>query len=387
MFSLASATAVYQPRGDGPGEATPSSPKIVVLHLPRSGGSAVCEAVKHATNLTTPATSNCWEDGDGPEWCCLHHARMVERSCESRRQSNFSFAMVERYMDSGPSDKAPRTLFCPGITYGLLLQEPVHRAFSHVQLFASWNRGVDSLLSTLPSSSFAALVEALDRTPLLSNASRAVLLPSYRDYLAHFSERPYYKKTSAPPGDSAAAAVATPVAQRKYLLRLEPELRKVNAFTSNYLARMLLGAQLGPEPLAVPASVLAGGTASTAAAQLYARAAAALSQFDFVLFTARLSAVAAPAATPRAAAEATPAAGRLPRQAAGLLPPEVAAWLRSNNAPLRRQPLRAGRKDEKSKLLESGLQSWLRQRNQLDAALYDAAWRKSEHGRRDEPNG
>jgi len=40
--------------------------KMVIWHLPKTGGTTVCNLFK-ATNLST-TKMNCWENADGPEW-------------------------------------------------------------------------------------------------------------------------------------------------------------------------------------------------------------------------------------------------------------------------------------------------------------------------------
>ena len=89
---------LHLPRSGGVMKHTWPSSRNKLNRLPRSGGSAVCEAVRRSNSFSTPSTANCWEMTDGPEWCCLNHAAIKERTCEARLRSNYSFTMIERYM-------------------------------------------------------------------------------------------------------------------------------------------------------------------------------------------------------------------------------------------------------------------------------------------------
>jgi hypothetical protein len=249
----------FEPRrsdiaGDGPAVwAEGIKKKMVIWHLPKTGGTTVCDLFK-GTNVSS-GSMNCWQNADGPEWCCLNRQFVAFKSCEDRNKQDPPLTMIERYMDSVPGK--PQTLFCPGTIYGTVLREPISRVTSHLFNYAAMfaRREVYDLMQGKDPEFFMQLVEGLDPFPISSKSNRQA---------ANFIHR---------------ALNGTAVFREN---DLEEKLRKMSAFSSNYMTRMLLGTQLGSDPLI-------GVPASAVTMELRGRALTALAGFDFILFTDQLS--------------------------------------------------------------------------------------------------
>jgi len=233
----------------------------LVLHLPKTGGTSICAAMRRAhaaglhSHVAIPSSNGCWGADDGPEWANMDHSCSREHTCGSRLQKGPSIGLIERYMDTQDMDTDPtsrRVLLCDGVTYTLMLRDPVARAVSHATHLTSLgvllhhNRKLlgDWVLATRPRE-VQQFLDTLDRLQARSQASREL--------------------------------IAATVTNQPYSAALELDCYILNAITSNYLARMLLGAQLGPEPLIV-------SSAKLTPARVY-DALWMMGQFDHVIFS------------------------------------------------------------------------------------------------------
>ena len=102
--------------------------KHLNLHIPKAGGTTVCEAVRKYGNMSTPG-NNCWTQNFCPIWCCCDNVKPT--SCQQLHDSHLSkidFVMNENWFDG----------FCEGRTYSMMLREPVSRAISHVNHFTEF---------------------------------------------------------------------------------------------------------------------------------------------------------------------------------------------------------------------------------------------------------
>ena len=231
--------------------------KMIILHIPKSGGTTVCDLFKGSKLVHT--SMNCWVNADGPEWCCLNRQLVKQKSCAERKEKDPPITMIERYMDSVPGVPS-QTLFCPGTVYGTLLREPIRRVSSHIFNFAKmYSSQIHELMLHWEPEYFIELIDRLDQLPPDSQLARSLL--------------------------SAATNGSYPPTAKSIAKGLELDLRKINAFSSNYLTRMLLGTQLGRDPLVTVSSnkIVAQNR------HLRGRALEVLSKFDFVIITENIS--------------------------------------------------------------------------------------------------
>jgi len=96
--------------------------KHLSLHMPKAGGTSICDAVKRSANFTSPR-NNCWTGDLCPLWCCCNDRKPM--TCNSLSRLNFSFVMNENWL--GP--------LCDDRVYSVLVREPVSRAVSHMNHF------------------------------------------------------------------------------------------------------------------------------------------------------------------------------------------------------------------------------------------------------------
>ena len=91
------------------------------LHVPKSGGTTICQSVKKAGKLST-TKQNCWEGDFCPLWCCCGIPR--PSTCANLAKLPYDFIMNENWFDE----------FCPDSdrVYSIVIREPVSRAISHV---------------------------------------------------------------------------------------------------------------------------------------------------------------------------------------------------------------------------------------------------------------
>mmetsp|Transcript_17183 Transcript_17183/g.34216 ORF Transcript_17183/g.34216 Transcript_17183/m.34216 type:complete len:338 (+) Transcript_17183:183-1196(+) len=100
--------------------------KHLSLHIPKAGGTSICNAVKRSAKFTSPQ-NNCWERDTCPLWCCCENPKPM--TCNSLSHLNFSFVMNENWLDP----------LCDDRVYSVLVREPVSRAVSHVNHFLEGN--------------------------------------------------------------------------------------------------------------------------------------------------------------------------------------------------------------------------------------------------------
>lgn len=98
------------------------SEKHVMLHIPKCGGTSVCERVKEENLLANPG-GNCWKEDFCPYWSGCTDPKPT--SCDQLKGWYADFVMNENWLDS----------LCAHHTYSVLLREPTRRAMSHVNHF------------------------------------------------------------------------------------------------------------------------------------------------------------------------------------------------------------------------------------------------------------
>jgi hypothetical protein len=97
--------------------------KHVHLHIPRSGGTSLCELVQTQSNMTVPTKSNCWTGNFCPMWCgCKNPA---PTTCV-QLPVDFDFVMNENWLDHP---------MCEERLYSIVTREPIARTISHVSYF------------------------------------------------------------------------------------------------------------------------------------------------------------------------------------------------------------------------------------------------------------
>eukprot|EP00750_Incisomonas_marina_P016290 INCI19078.1.p1 GENE.INCI19078.1~~INCI19078.1.p1 ORF type:complete len:390 (+),score=67.00 INCI19078.1:390-1559(+) len=288
---------------------------VVILHVPKSGGTTVCDVLKEAQQCIAESVpwGNCWVFTDGPEWCCDYRPPFIaaggarEKSCDERRTFPKAFTMIERYMDT--DNTTGRTSFCEGITYGIILRDAVARAASHAHDFLTrgpggplaWRIALAELVRDAPAKVVQTFFDDLDSLPPLSARSQKLLNETF----GFWSEA------------------------------LERAAYKVNAFTSNYIVRMLLGRQLGDVPLLASSKTLTEEKMSAAWWTI--------DQFDFVLHLESL-----------------------------LDPATAAAQKFLLGAAVNTKDLVAERDGVYERLLSPEFRAWLEKRNALDAAIVNS---------------
>ena len=94
----------------------------VMLHIPKTGGTTVCKAIKEGKVWSTQG-HNCWKEDFCPMWAgCLNPQ---PTSCSTLKSWPQTFVMNENYLDE----------YCDHHTYSILLREPTSRSISHVNHF------------------------------------------------------------------------------------------------------------------------------------------------------------------------------------------------------------------------------------------------------------
>jgi hypothetical protein len=96
--------------------------KHVMLHIPKTGGTSVCQSVKEEGNLTNSKT-NCWKLSFGPMWCCIDEPKPT--TCLTLKSWSEDFLMNENWLDE----------FCLDHIYSIIVREPVSRAMSNIDHF------------------------------------------------------------------------------------------------------------------------------------------------------------------------------------------------------------------------------------------------------------
>ena len=91
----------------------------IMLHIPKAGGTSVCQQVKKENRLTNSG-HNCWKDSFCPLWCGCTSVQPT--SCSRIERWKVDFVMNENYLDD----------FCADRSYSVLIREPVKRAMSHI---------------------------------------------------------------------------------------------------------------------------------------------------------------------------------------------------------------------------------------------------------------
>ena len=97
--------------------------KHVMLHIPKTGGTSVCERVKKEGVLKAPR-GNCWRDGFCPLWGWCENPQPT--SCDELNRWPDDFVMNENWLD---------LFYCEHHTYSIMIREPVARTKSHINHF------------------------------------------------------------------------------------------------------------------------------------------------------------------------------------------------------------------------------------------------------------
>jgi hypothetical protein len=104
--------------------------KQLMLHIPKAGGSSICEASRRPKSKFG---HNCHEQFENfcPLWCCCE--RRKSTSCDQLKKTSetahIEFIMTENALDAH---------FCDEFTYSALLREPVSHAMSQTNAFLNW---------------------------------------------------------------------------------------------------------------------------------------------------------------------------------------------------------------------------------------------------------
>jgi hypothetical protein len=98
------------------------SEKHVMLHIPKCGGTSICERVIEENSLANPG-GNCWKEDFCPYWCGCTDPKPT--TCDQLKGWYADFVMNENWLDS----------FCAHHTYSILLRDPISRTMSHVNHF------------------------------------------------------------------------------------------------------------------------------------------------------------------------------------------------------------------------------------------------------------
>ena len=195
--------------------------RTLILHIPKSGGSTLCNALRRAerdisnSTVSSGERTNCWEPYDGPLWCCPNIVSIEERTCQQRRMYNHQYAMIERHMDT--DSKTGEVLLCAGVKYVAILREPVSRAVSHVHHFVSVLPRIRDWLFRTPSPVVCRFFDHLDRISPYSDESGSLVKTVFGTNM----------KTN--------------------FKSLEKDFYSINSFTSNYITRMVLGKSIGAD--------------------------------------------------------------------------------------------------------------------------------------------
>lgn len=99
------------------------------LHIPKAGGTSLCDYVKKYGNWTLfSGSNNCFLPETCPLWCCCLARR--SRRCSTYQQesySNVTFLLNENWMDAQ---------LCPDqFVYSMILRDPIGRSMSHLNHF------------------------------------------------------------------------------------------------------------------------------------------------------------------------------------------------------------------------------------------------------------
>ena len=96
--------------------------KHVMLHIPKAGGTSICDNVKQERTLVSPG-GNCWKEDFCPLWCGCEHPQTT--TCPSLNKWSADFVMNENWLDG----------FCDHHSYSILIREPMARTMSHINHF------------------------------------------------------------------------------------------------------------------------------------------------------------------------------------------------------------------------------------------------------------
>ena len=101
----------------GTSECKATEEPTIILHIPKSGGTTLCNALRRVNYCTgghdvwarnALRKVKCWEPGDGPEWCCVSARSTKEKTCAERCSSPKGYTMIDGHGPDGKSD----TILC-----------------------------------------------------------------------------------------------------------------------------------------------------------------------------------------------------------------------------------------------------------------------------------
>jgi hypothetical protein len=99
--------------------------KHVMLHIPKAGGTSVCQSVQQGGNLTSTG-HNCWKKDFCPFWVGSPKCDNPKpTTCLELEGWSEDFVMNENWLDE----------ICHDHTYSIVLRDPVPRTMSHVNNF------------------------------------------------------------------------------------------------------------------------------------------------------------------------------------------------------------------------------------------------------------
>ena len=236
-----------------------SSALVVILHVPSSGGSSTCKALIQADLHVNPDPFDTCRDPrleKAPLWFAPPKTSRAPdtngRSCYERQNSPFRQVFIETFLDTNPRTRNPQ--FCRGTKYGVLTREPIARVTSHVNHYLNLVTGAEG-------DNFK--VEGGEELARWLSTKNAAHVTGFLDLL----------DATAPGTLQSAALIAKEFGH--HTAKLEDMLWRINGFTSNYMARMLLGGALGDNPLFGPSKIITHDKVELAHA--------VMQRFDFVL--------------------------------------------------------------------------------------------------------
>lgn len=106
--------------------------KHLMLHIPKTGGTSVCNAVKKRSSLTH-SNVNCWTQPTCPIWCCCEVSADAPKrwaTCDEMSGWGLDFVMNENWLDEHVCGDQR--------TYSIILREPVARSASHLRHLESF---------------------------------------------------------------------------------------------------------------------------------------------------------------------------------------------------------------------------------------------------------
>ena len=96
--------------------------KHVMLHIPKTGGTSICQSVQEEGILANPE-GNCWKEEFCPYWSGCSDPQPT--TCAQLKGWYADFVMNENWLDS----------YCKHHTYSIVMREPVARTMSHINHF------------------------------------------------------------------------------------------------------------------------------------------------------------------------------------------------------------------------------------------------------------